>query len=336
MNQFGTLPGPKPITIAVPGGLAGQLFAVGYASWLASKRGVKVHMQFHDLGTSISKIGVQRILNSELAQELGITHSVTEENWPPRTRGSYFFPPRSMASKSKSRSILELCRAVSLGTYEAVQEKLSGGKFSFNLATATPISIDELMQAAPGSTISGFPTDYRVIEESWDQLAAMIAESGYPDFPHETGKDDTVAVHWRLGDYVGNPFHGAVAWTSLRNCLRYANKEQLPVKIFTDSPGLARDIIQESPEARNYALVRGDIWSDLFSMTRSRIFVGTQSGVSFLAALALRMNNPEASTWLPDTWFLNSQAQLLFNQAPKTAEGSAFYPARLVTSPVPR
>jgi hypothetical protein len=197
----------------------------------------------------------------------------------------------------------------------------------------------KLLNASLGSTVSGYPTDYRIIEESWDLLSSMISSSGHPDFTSETGKEDTVAVHWRLGDYLQNNYHGAISATSLGNCLRYANTEDKQIKIFTDSPEIADNLVQNSQSfsgfRQNCEIFSGDIWSDLFEMTRSKVFVGSHSGVSFLAALALRSDNADSQTWLPDKWFLNKHAQLLFNHGPKTAKGSAFYPAQLVVSSCP-
>lgn len=325
----------RPFTLELPGGLAGQIFAVSYAAWISSRRQERVHIRFFDGGTGISQLGVESVLNSELCQELGITFSVEKESWPPASLRSPIAKVRDSLAKLQPKSFFELVHSLTLGGFLASREWLDGRKSSWGLATPTSISREKLLRSPAGSTIAGFPTDYRVIEESWSLLAQMIKSSGSPDFAHNTGAEDTVSVHWRLGDYVGNPFHGAVGWDSIRNCLKYANPKGLPIKLFTDSPELAATTILEAQDSTNFEVVSGDIWSDLFGMTRSRVFIGSQSGVSLLAALALRFDNPDSTTWLPDRWFLNSQAQLLFHQAPKTAAGSAFYPARLVDSSSP-
>jgi hypothetical protein len=223
-----------------------------------------------------------------------------------------------------------------LGGHIWLQSRGTNSPSKFEVVISNSISEQKLLEVKPGATVVGYPTDYRIIEQSWEMLSAMIASSGSPDFTQGTGMEDTVAVHWRLGDYVNNEFHGAVAWRSISNCLRYANIDNKPIKLFTDSPQLAEQTIRESREPLDCQIVSGDIWSDLYGMTRSRVFVGSQSGVSFLAALALRFNNPNVRTWLPDKWFRNPAAQYLFRMPPNTGEGSAFYPAHLVTSAVPR
>lgn len=331
--MFVANPNSSSLTLAVPGGLAGQLLAVGYAAWISSNRQVPVHIQFHHLGSSIGKLGAVGVLKSELAMSLGISFSEVDASWPSSNRRNAF------ARRFTVDHFFQKARAATFSCYQALQEAHSGQGSRSSPVVSYPISASKLLQSPLGSIIAGYPTDYRIIEESWEQLSSMISSSGHPNFTHETGKEDTVAVHWRLGDYVQNNYHGAISGSSLANCLRYANTENLPIKIFTDSPDLAERAIRDSSLSsslcQGYEILSSDIWSDLFGMTRSKIFVGSHSGISFLAALALRSNNAGSQTWLPDKWFLNPHAEWLFRHGPRTARGSAFYPARLVTSPIP-
>lgn len=324
------------LTLVVPGGLAGQLFAVGYAAWISKKRGEGTHIIFYDVSTSISKFGVQGVLDSHVAKSLGVTYSLVQDSWPPGLSKSPIQKVLSLGSILKKNLLLGDIRAiVSLAVDFASKNSEAGKNLLLWGPTTHIISPERLITAPDGSVICGYPTDYRIIEESWDLLASMIAASSYQDFAHETGRNDTVAVHWRLGDYVRNECHGAVAWRSLSNCLKTANKEDMPVRIFTDSPDLAERTILESQGSCEYEIVSGDIWSDLFNMTRSRVFIGSHSGISFLAALALRSDNPLSATWLPNAWFLAQNFEHQFHLGPKTAEDSSFYPAHLVTSAVP-
>jgi len=335
VDQLDEAVGQSNLTLVVPGGLAGQLFAVGYGAWISKKRGEGVHIIFYDVSTSISKFGVQGVLDSQVATTLGVTYSLVQESWPPGLTKSPIQKVLSLASRFKKRWLLEDIQAVSPAANLTSKDSAADKKLLLWGPTTHIISPERLITAPAGSIICGYPTDYRIIEESWNLLASMIAASSYPDFAHETGSNDTVAVHWRLGDYIQNECHGAVAWKSLSNCLKYANKEDMPVRIFTDSPDLAERTILESQGSCEYEIVSSDIWSDLFSMTRSRVFIGSHSGVSFLAALALRSDNPLSVTWLPNAWFLAQNFEHKFHLGPKTAGGSSFYPARLVTSAVP-
>ncbi len=321
------------ITLSVPGGLAGQLFAIGYGAWVSSKRHIPVHIVFHHMGSSIGKLGAIGVLNSEIAKSLGISFSVADTSWPPESRLI------QTASRFTPDSLFRLTRAATFGFYLALQGSHSPQKSPTSPVVSYPLGARKLLNAPLGARISGYPTDYRIIEESWDLLSRMISTSGYPNFVDETGKEETVAIHWRLGDYLQNSYHGAVSGSSLANCLKYANVDNLPVKLFTDSPDIAEKVIRDSPSLsnylRDYEIVSGDVWSDLFGMTRSKVFIGSHSGVSFLAALALRSNNSQAMTWLPDKWFLNQHAQYTFHHGPKTSNASVFYPANLVDSPIP-
>ena len=323
---------PNCITLSVPGGLAGQLFAVGYAAWIASKRQVPVHIQFHHMGSPIGKLGAIGVLETDVAKDLGITFSEVDSSWPATSRLSQF------TSRLTVDSLVREVKDAALGLLLKLQGTDDGLAKRFS-AAAEPLAPRALLKAALGSTLVGYPTDYRIIEESWGVLRTMISASGYPDFTQDTGKEGTVSMHWRLGDYVQNNYHGAVSARSLSNCLKYGNPDDLPIKLFTDSPDLAKHLLSVSlPLSRfrhNTEVISGDIWSDLYGMTRSKVFIGSHSGVSFMAALALRSDNSSAQTWLPDKWFLNQKAQNLFHQGPKTAEASAFYPAQLVASEFP-
>lgn len=320
------------LTLAVPGGLAGQLFAVGYAAWISSELQKAVHVQFHDVGTSIAKLGVAELLATPTAKNLGIEFSKVDGDWPPH-RTSIAFTSRidriwqktrgnSLATKiigilSRSRNYFRSLRsrgtAVSLGSHFGV------------------ITRSNLESAPIGSVIVGYPVDYQIVEDSWPLLAQMIRESGMPDFTSGTATENSVAVHWRLGDYVGNSTHGAVRWTSIARCLEVVNTNNDPVNIFTDSPNLARHIIGPQLRECGYTIISGQIWADIKLMTRSKTFVGTNSGISFLAALALSQGESPSQIWLPRTWFLDRDAERHFNPPRKTFGISSFFPVELVT-----
>jgi|688.fasta_scaffold78076_4 hypothetical protein len=293
----------RRILLAVPGGLAGQIFAVGYAVILSNKYKKNVHIQFHDVGTNISKFGVEKILETRTARGLGITYSQTNRAWPVEL------------NKFKSDILNRIPRSTSLAEEDSLP---------FGVITDLTLS-----RARRGSIICGYPTDYRIIEESWPILSQMIGESGYLDFTKFTGMENSVAIHWRLGDYVGNEFHGAVTWNSLENCLLLANENGLKVRVFSDSLDLAKEIIGQRLANYDIELVANDIWTDLYLMTRSKVFIGTQSGISFLTALSLRHDSGSAKTWLPDKWFRNVDAESNFKRSKKTFDKSNIYYADL-------
>lgn len=310
------------LTLAVPGGLAGQVFAIGYAAWLAVDHGRSVHLQFHDVGTSISRLAVRGLLSARTTEALGITYSEELGNWPPP------FPAKlktRVLDRTESEPIENgsvFSRTVGSPLAHAIRQALFAPKLRV-------ITRADCLGARRGATLIGYPSDMQIIEDSWPQLSRIIASSSSPDFAHGAGLQDSVSVHWRLGDYVGNAFHGAVSWRSISDALKLANRENNPVRVFTDSPNLARDIIQRDFYSEGIEITSEGIWSDLFKMTRSRVFIGSNSGVSFLAALALRQDNPLSKTWLPDRWFLNTRADRQLARPVNTLGGSYTFPPNL-------
>lgn len=324
----------REVTLAVPGGLAGQIFAVGYAAWVGSNNGMGVHVRFHDMGTSISKLGVSQLFETETAKSLGLSYSNVSGGWSEAGRGGLLGRPKQIIADAATG-----LPAVALAgrVFRAVRLELNrsdGVRFPKSTGTSYRITMEDLASARPGSVIAGYPTDYQVVEDAWPVLSAILAEAGFA-LPNSSPLTDTVAIHWRLGDYVNNLYHGAVSWASIENCLRYANPEKFPLRLFTDSPDLALEIINAGENPYEIELISQDIWGDLEQMMRSKTFIGTHSGVSFLAALALGHHEKGANTWLPSKWFHDPGAQASFSPPAITFGRSALYPAKLVTEGAP-
>jgi hypothetical protein len=316
------------MTLAVPGGLAGQIFAVGYASWLALHRRARVHVRFHDMGTGISKLGVAGLFDTPTAKSLGITFSTATGGWADAENLSVSLrlQRRILALASHSRHLRSAAKA-----YRVVVRELRGlpdADSAIGTGESYRISLRDLESARPGSTISGYPTDYQVIENAWPVLSRILAEFGFC-LPQQGKLHDTVAIHWRLGDYQNNDYHGAVSWDEIENCLRYANPDGFPIRIFTDSPEAARELMKSSFLNNDVEIISNDIWSDLESMMQSKVFIGSHSGVSFLAALAQQHDDIGAKTWLPNRWFKNQRAQESFVPTKLAFGKSALYPVDL-------
>jgi hypothetical protein len=190
----------------------------------------------------------------------------------------------------------------------------------------------DLLEGRSGSILAGYPADLALIEESWATLRDVVSISRRLDFLSNTAQEEAISVHWRLGDYVGNTHHGAMSWDSLLTCINSISNKKLPIRIFTDSPDLANHLIGGSLANRHLQVISNDIWSDLFSMTRCKYFIGTHSGVSFLAALALRWDNPDSQTFLPDRWYVSEEANEEFIRTPLVFGGSVIYSADLVVN----
>lgn len=320
----------ETLTLSIPGGLAGQVFAVGYAGWISSNLGYGVHLQFHDLGTDISKFSVAELCDTKNAKKLNISYSLVSRDWPPSYKLSKIRNLRRILSGYLKRSRRG---SIFLRVLSVIRQELKPHSKSSNFGV---ISKSTLKSAKKGNFIVGYPTDYQIIEESWFLLSKMFHECGALDFTIDTATEESIALHWRLGDYVENSFHGAVSWSSLFHCLEGIGHSDLPLKIFTDSPDLAIKTIGNKLNGRNYSVISGEIWSDLKYMTKSRIFIGTNSGISFLVALALSQDSNRAQIWLPKKWFLNSEPERHFNVPEKTFSSAFFYPVGLSTEPIPK
>lgn len=322
------------IILSVPGGLAGQLFAVAYGAWVSKELGKTTHIQFHDVGTEIAKFGLGDLLETPTARNLGLSYSQVSLNWPPAV-GSQPIWRKTVLAMHKGGLPWRVARGAFLGVraeYRTWQSERGGRPEEI---TSSVITKTRLRNSRVDQVIAGYPTDYQIVEEAWALLSKMIRESDKPDFPHNCGLEESVAIHWRLGDYVNNEFHGAMGWSSLETCLRNAANAHLPVKIFSDSPELARTIIGDKLRGRPHEFISNQIWEDLMEMTRSRIFIGTHSGISVLAAMALRNGNENSRTWLPNKWFANREAEELFFPAEKTFKDSSLYYADFVTASIP-
>jgi len=292
---------PDKITLSVPGGLAGQLSAVCYAAWLSENRGAETHLQFYDIGTEISGFAVGPLLETQAAKQLGISYSqVTGNlNWSSGSSSRTVEWARERVGGTKVWGLAQ----VALGALRG-EGRVNGRRFSPVRKTGA-ISLETLAAVGPGANLVGYPADYRVIEDAWSLLPELIEQSGLPNFSRATGVEDSVAVHWRLGDYVNNQTHGSITWGTLEKCIKHAVRDDVPIKIFTDSPDLAMELVNQGTGRKDIEYVSSDIWSDLYAMTRSQTFIGSHSGVSFLAALALRSDSKHSRTWLPQRWFLD-------------------------------
>ena len=311
----------RSVSLSVPGGVGGQLWAVCYAAWIFEKKGLHTQINFYNTGTAISGFGLAPLLETDAAKALGITYSqrIGSLDWNGNRRGTLTYLARQVAGHTKAWALFR----DTLGAQR--RSRLDSSQPFTDVKTGT-ITLETLQNLKHGEHLIGYPSDCRVIEEAWEMIPRMIEESGLPNFVKDTGTENSVAVHWRLGDYVDNPIHGSISWKSLEKCIDENVGRGLAVKIITDSPSLAEELVGDSVKSRSISFLSSDIWSDLFEMTRSKIFVGSHSAVSFLAALALRMDNPSAMTCLPDKWFLHEGFERQFVRTEITFGKSIIYP----------
>lgn len=270
------------VRLHVFGGLAAQLLGVSYAIYLKQQLGYTCRLVFDSGGTSKRTLVIRDLLETRTIRMLGITYLVVA---PPRTKNRMVRTVGFMLYRWRLK-LLGLHRPTH--TYGNIRktdlEGLSGNKL----------------------VISGYPTDFTVPEAILPVLSAAIDETVRPNFLRPTLVSPGIAVHWRLGDYIGNSFHGVIPPQDIVTGLGLLNPdwESKDLVIFTDSPSVV-----ESAEVRKYfsnAVVRcEDIWSDLYEMSSSEKFLGSHSGISQWVALSLSSRG-NSSFVLPKWWFRSS------------------------------
>lgn len=151
------------------------------------------------------------------------------------------------------------------------------------------------------------PMSLNHIPAQIESLRAAIEGAGLPNFL-EPGVEDSIAVHYRLGDYFHDPVvrryfgvigpEGIAAKVSELQSLH----GNLKVHVYSEEPEFAAKLLVEagvSPESVLLERSRpSDIWRDTYSMTRSRFFIGSNSGVSVWMAIS-----KGEQAFLPDPWF---------------------------------
>jgi hypothetical protein len=318
----------KHITLCVPGGTAGQIFALTYAIWLAENKNYKTHIRFYDIGTSISSLAIEPLLESPVAKELGISYEAIRGNlhWHKKnTKGVLLnLGLARVRGHQMWRRLGELKeRALKnwLGSESNASRESSG--------SSGVIREEELELLSKPGFLIGYPTDLRIVEAGWRTLKQMFVESGLPEFASRPGLEELISIHWRLGDFVANG--DSVAWESIEACLA-ALPQNLKIDIYTDSPNLAQDLVANSKYVPRIHFKSQDIWTDLFDMTRARYFVGSTSGISFLAALAVQEESAESTVYLPDLWLENHDLQLEYKRGVSTFRHATLFPALTIPS----
>lgn len=288
-----------PLLLYGWGGLASQLSSVVYACWLTKNTDRQVQLRLSSGGTTYRKIQVQ-----DLIQKSGAHERISV-----RSTGNDMF--RSYDAENDSQTQRFVRRLVASGLPALVNQ---WQRFSPFHVVGDAIMKEDLERVGKYTRlIRGYPLDWQLIESECTSLSTILAASDYTNFLEGGGQDDFVAIHWRLGDYRRHPeaarTHGLIPVVSLENALSQMQLPNVPVKVFTDEPDFASRELHSSGLGPRVSVQSGDIWSDLWSMSRAKWFIGSHSAVSLWAALGIRRGNPEARILMPDQWFLRRPRQ---------------------------
>lgn len=271
------------------GGVGGQLLTLCYALWIAKNRLRPVHIKFHDGGTSFRPIAVRELLETDTVKKLGITYSQIHDY---------------QSSSSRKKIVSNFLKKYFDTFVHLIQQKtqnpktiLSSPDITFEMLLSLSNTIEEL---------SGSTNDYRVVEETIPLLRKALKESPLPDFFESAGNSHSLALHWRLGDYIGNEFHGAIDFVNLHKVAETLGLgSEVPRIIYTDSPDYAESELLRLNLWSMYSISSLDIWTDLYNMSRSKYFVGNHSSISMFSAIAIHFAQSNSQIFFPEQWFVS-------------------------------
>lgn len=281
------------LRISSTGGLGAQLCALSYGLWLTKHTERHVRIHFFEKGLSYFPIVIQKILHGMSYQ---IQHSAT-----------------GLESKVDNESTV-------IYKYLTELRILTSYKFSLILRffarklrlviSSENLTLEKLQEIrAYTLRVSGYHTDWRIMAEMWPETQRRISTLIERDFRDGLASKEHISVHWRLGDYLNNPeankTHGTISPHSLIDCILNVSQNSgfKVVKVYSDSPDLAKELLLDYLPGMQVSFPRGEILKDLFNMTRATAFIGSHSSISTWAALAIIKHNPNAFVYLPDVWF---------------------------------
>lgn len=282
----------RQLALHARGGLGGQLLALAYGFWAPNKISREIHLKFHDGGTSYRPAALEELFSTPTLKESSITFEQIFE---------YEKQQYSTSNKSIFGKIYALFR-LGLNVFPIQEHPESSADFE-------DVTIEKLLSTpADVKELSGYTIDYRIFEQTIPYISRCLSESSLPNFLEGAASEDSVSIHWRLGDYLGNDFHGAIPISSLIEALKLVDVSKgTPITIFTDSPEYALNQLQSHNLENSISIQSSDIWTDLFDMSRSKTFIGNHSSISMLAALAIDFNSIESQILFPNKWFVDEK-----------------------------
>jgi hypothetical protein len=159
--------------------------------------------------------------------------------------------------------------------------------------------------------IQGYHSDTAILLESIPELSNIISQTSKPNFLFGAGSVNSISIHWRLGDYLSNPIHnhthGVISAEQIISCVQSLPVEMrdYPIFLYSDSIEIAKSIFASADFFQRMTFLCGDIWQDLYAMTRSKIFIGSHSSISVWVSLSILNSNNNATVYLPANWFKN-------------------------------
>jgi len=283
------------IQLKCSGGLGAQLLAICYSNKIHEITKRKVVIRFTEMGNSYRTFMV-----GDFCTDIDFVISRNSRNLTPKENKSDFVLSEFKKSTNKVRNYLK-----------TTIKRFGIFLFDFlRIRIYSPyLSLEKLKRIKWWSmSVDGYHADMRVIKDSWPYLRELVKDSKAKNFIEEAGTLNCLSVHWRLGDYLttsANQTHGIVDALSLYRVIESVSTHHSvdEIKIFTDSPTVASQMISHFTFTVKAEVISSDIWSDLVAMSKSRFFIGSHSSISIFAALAILDKNPHNYVYFPEEWF---------------------------------
>jgi hypothetical protein len=295
------------LTFDTYGGLGGQLLGLSYALVGSEELDRPVHVRFHTGGVSKRPLAVGELLKSATAQDAGVSFSIVDDY--PRER--------SRALQAARRLVRNIRNAMSPSKPTA--------EYSLRILT-----LEELLEIDDGADYpDGALLDWRVAERALPWIECALRDTTLPNFLRPGTSNGQICVHWRLGDYLYadsvTAHHGVTSLQSLEQALANLESEapRDGILIFTDSPDIARKALADSPVLREAEVVSGNIWGDLYEMSRARTLIANHSSISMWAALSLAFNNRAEDVLMRSRFTRSPDAEDIL--WPTSSDGFDFY-----------
>lgn len=116
-----------------------------------------------------------------------------------------------------------------------------------------------------------------------------------------------VVIHYRIGDKRAKFSHpsdfggdGICDPAGFKKLIQqFGSSENLKIVVVSDEPQVAAVLLREVGVSAETNLIKGDVWEDLYLMSQAKVFIGSWSQVSQLAAICVAGNGGRAI--LPST-----------------------------------
>jgi|LauGreSuBDMM15SN_2_FD.fasta_scaffold49691_1 hypothetical protein len=123
----------------------------------------------------------------------------------------------------------------------------------------------------------------------------------------DQGSRPDVVIHYRIGDKRAKFSHpsdfggdGICDPAGFKQLIQqFASNDLQKIIVVSDEPQVAAELLQEVGVRVDTNLIKGDVWEDLYLMSQAKIFIGSWSQVSQLAAICVAGNGGRAL--LPST-----------------------------------